>query len=222
MVILRPIDSLFASIYCMSVIKKKKEYFFISPLEYDSIVWQIEGDIFSVKKALIAVSGRLQDCPLVDKTRMTGSRPLEAVPYETLPDLHLDHLSQRNSMLTSLPSSSMSYASGVRPSSIEAERIPTLETKMVQQEVTFKILCANDRVGGVIGKGGAIVRALQNETGAAISIGPPVAECDERLITVAASEVCHSIFFPFFLYPSIQAYLLVISFLMLASSSIES
>ncbi|CAB4289848.1 unnamed protein product [Prunus armeniaca] len=149
---------------------------------------EIEGDIFSVKKALIAVSGRLQDCTLVDKTRMTGSRPLEAVPYESLPDLHLDHLSQRNSMLTSLPSSSMSYASGVRPPSIEAERIPTLETKMVQQEVTFKILCANDRVGGVIGKGGAIVRALQNETGAAISIGPSVAECDERLITVAASE----------------------------------
>ncbi|BFG41265.1 hypothetical protein CerSpe_275400 [Prunus speciosa] len=149
---------------------------------------EIEGDILSVKKALVAVSGRLQDCPPVDKTRMTGSRPLEAVPYETLPDLRLDHLSQRNSMLTSLPSSSMSYASGVRPSSIEAERIPTLETKMVQQEVTFKILCANDRVGGVIGKGGAIVRALQNETGAAISIGPSVAECDERLITVAASE----------------------------------
>lgn len=162
--------------------------------------WQIEGDILSVKKALVAVSGRLQDCPPVDKTRMTGSRPLEPVPYETLPDLRLDHLSQRNSMLTSLPSSSMSYASsGVRTSSIEAERIPTLETKMVQQEVTFKILCANDRVGGVIGKGGAIVRALQNETGAAISIGPSVAECDERLITVAASEVCHSNFFsPFF------------------------
>ncbi|PQM33531.1 KH domain-containing protein [Prunus yedoensis var. nudiflora] len=149
---------------------------------------EIEGDILSVKKALVAVSGRLQDCPPVDKTRMTGNRPLEAVPYETLPDLRLDHLSQRNSMLTSLPSSSMSYVSGVRPSSIEAERIPTLETKMVQQEVTFKILCANDRVGGVIGKGGAIVRALQNETGAAISIGPSVAECDERLITVAASE----------------------------------
>ncbi|PQM35498.1 KH domain-containing protein [Prunus yedoensis var. nudiflora] len=149
---------------------------------------EIEGDILSVKKALVAVSGRLQDCPPVDKTRMTGSRPLEAVPYETLPDLRLDHLSQRNSMLTSLPSSSMSYVSGVRPSSIEAERIPTLETKMIQQEVTFKILCANDRVGGVIGKGGAIVRALQNETGAAISIGPSVAECDERLITVAASE----------------------------------
>ncbi|CAN6543869.1 unnamed protein product [Malus baccata var. baccata] len=145
---------------------------------------EIEGDILAVKKALVAVSGRLQDCPPIDKTRMTGSRP-EAVPRETLPDLRLDQLSQRNSMLN-LPISSMSYATGVRPSSIEAERMPTLETK--QQEVSFRILCANDRIGGVIGRGGSIVRALQNETGASISIAAYVAECDERLITVSASE----------------------------------
>ncbi|KAM1790322.1 hypothetical protein ACFX12_034404 [Malus domestica] len=145
---------------------------------------EIEGDILAVKKALVAVSGCLQDCPPIDKTRMTGSRP-EAVPRETLPDLRLDQLSQRNSMLN-LPISSMSYATGVRPSSIEAERIPTLETK--QQEVSFRILCANDRIGGVIGRRGSIVRALQNETGASISIAASVAECDERLITVSASE----------------------------------
>ncbi|KAM1030503.1 hypothetical protein TB1_033713 [Malus domestica] len=149
----------------------------------DEII-EIEGDILAVKKALVAVSGCLQDCPPIDKTRMTGSRP-EAVPRETLPDLRLDQLSQRNSMLN-LPISSMSYATGVRPSSIEAERIPTLETK--QQEVSFRILCANDRIGGVIGRGGSIVRALQNETGASISIAASVAECDERLITVSASE----------------------------------
>ncbi|KAK9943033.1 hypothetical protein M0R45_008658 [Rubus argutus] len=116
---------------------------------------EIEGDILAVKKALIAVSGRLQDCPPVEKTRMTGSRPIEAVPRETLSDIRVDHVSQRNSMITSLPSSSMGYASGV---------------------------------GGVIGKGGAIVRALQNETGATISVGGSVAECDERLITITASE----------------------------------
>ncbi|XP_024165108.1 KH domain-containing protein HEN4 isoform X2 [Rosa chinensis] len=149
---------------------------------------EIEGDILAVKKALVAVSSRLQDCSPVDKTRMTGSRPIETVPRETLPDIRVDHLSQRNSVISNLPSSSMSYASGVRPPSIEAERISTLDTRTLQQEVTFKILCANDRVGGVIGKGGAIVRALQNETGATISVGGSVAECDERLITVTASE----------------------------------
>lgn len=174
-------------LWCISV---KKRTLFISSLESDSMMWQIEGDILAVKKALIAVSGRLQDCPPVEKTRMSGSRPIEAVPRETLQDIRVDHVSQRNSMITSLPSSSMSYASGVRPPSIEAERIPTLDTRTLQQEVTFKILCANDRVGGVIGKGGAIVRALQNETGATISVGGSVAECDERLITITASEVC--------------------------------
>ncbi|PRQ24476.1 putative K domain-containing protein [Rosa chinensis] len=156
---------------------------FFSSLENDSMMWQIEGDILAVKKALVAVSGHLQDCPPVDKTRMTGSRPIETVPRETLPDIRVDHLSQRNSVISNLPSSAMSYASGVCLPSIEAERISTLDTRTLQQEVTFKILCANDRVGGVIGKGGAIVKALQNETGATISVGGSVAECDERLIT---------------------------------------
>ncbi|KAF3435099.1 hypothetical protein FNV43_RR22186 [Rhamnella rubrinervis] len=157
---------------------------------------ELEGNVLAVKKALVAVSRRLQDCSPVDKTRMVGSRPLEAVPHETLPDLHVEQLSQRNSLLTTLPSSSitlpssssMSYASGARPLSLELDRVPTFEAKSQQQEVVFKILCTNDRVGGVIGKGGSIVRALQNETGAIVSVGAPVVECDERLITITASE----------------------------------
>ncbi|XP_031261613.1 KH domain-containing protein HEN4 isoform X2 [Pistacia vera] len=225
----------------------------------DEIV-EIDGDVLAVKKALIAVSRRLQDCPSVDKTRMIGSksheavplesmhrplevvsqetmrrpieaiphdiirrpleavpqenlrrpleafapetsrrsfetvpletlrRPFEALPQESLPDLHVDLLSQRNSLLSTIPSSSISYASGVHPVSLEADRISTLDTKMQQQEVSFRILCSNDKVGGVIGKGGSIVKALQNETGASISVGSTVADCDERLITVSASE----------------------------------
>lgn len=168
----------------------------------------------AVKKALVAVSRRLQDSAPVDKTRMVGSRPLEAVPHETLPDLRVDQLSQRNSLLPTLPSSSigssMSYASGVRPLSLESDRVPTFDAKSQQQEVVFKILCANDRVGGVIGKGGSIVRALQNETGATISVGAPVADCEERLITIAASEVCHPEFFFSQLSFFMQLYVLVI------------
>ncbi|KAK9988942.1 hypothetical protein SO802_029181 [Lithocarpus litseifolius] len=148
---------------------------------------EIEGDILAVKKALVAVSRRLQDCP-PDKTRMAGSKPLEAVARETLPELRVDHILQRNSGLPTMPSSSISYASGIHPLSVEIDRVPALETSNLYQDVTFKILCSNDRVGGVIGKGGSIVRALQNETGASISVGASIAECDERLITVTASE----------------------------------
>ncbi|KAL5855077.1 hypothetical protein ACOSQ4_004879 [Xanthoceras sorbifolium] len=226
---------------------------------HDEIV-EIEGVVLAVKKALIAVSRCLQECSPVDKTRIIGSRPheaiqqetilrpLEAVPQEiirrpfeamphdtthkpfeavspeilwrpietflpetsrrpfdavpletlrrpfgavsqeTLPDLHVDRLSQQNSVSTTTPSSSISYASGVHPLSLESDRVHPLETKTQQQEVNFRILCSNDRVGGVIGKGGTIIKALQGETGASIAVGATVAACDERLITVTASE----------------------------------
>uniref|UniRef100_A0A5B7BJP2 K Homology domain-containing protein n=1 Tax=Davidia involucrata TaxID=16924 RepID=A0A5B7BJP2_DAVIN len=149
---------------------------------------EIEGDIPAVKKALVDVSRRLQDCPPVDRTKMIGSRPLEAVSHETLPDSRMDLPPQRNSVLPPMPTSSLSYASGGHTVSIEGDRVRTLDTRTQPQEVVFKLLCSNDRVGGVIGKGGTIVKALQNETGASISVGATVADCDERLITVTAME----------------------------------
>lgn len=191
--------------------------------ECDSIVSQIEGDVLAVKKALVAVSLRIQDCPKSDKTRVLGSRHFETVPQETLPvDLHVGHISQRHSVIPTLPSSfvnlpsssinipsssilqtssinlpssSIGYASVVHPLSIESEMVPILNSKTQKREIVFKILCANDKVGGVIGKGGAIVKALQSETGATVSVGAFVAECDERLIMVTASEVCYETIF---------------------------
>lgn len=150
---------------------------------------QIEGDILAVKKALISVSRRLQDCSNVDKINLSGGRPLEVVPQQSLPDPQVDPFLRCGSVLPPGPSNSTSYTSGTLPLSINTERISTLGQKTSQQEVIFKILCSNDRVGGVIGKGGTIVKALQNESGASISFGAPVAECDERLITITASEV---------------------------------
>ncbi|XVF44865.1 hypothetical protein PTKIN_Ptkin02bG0158100 [Pterospermum kingtungense] len=220
---------------------------------------EIEGSVLAVKKALVAVSHCLQDCPLVNKTRVTENktiesvlpetlrrpidvlpretlnrpidllsqetlhRPIEVVPQdplrrpidvvppepfrrhfevvslEALPDLHVDHLSQHSSLVPSvpsIPSSSISFATRVHPLSLESEKASPLDIKMLHQEVVFKILCSSDRVGGVIGKGGAIVKALQNDTGATITIGATITDCDERLITVTASENPESQFSP--------------------------
>ncbi|XVE66618.1 hypothetical protein DITRI_Ditri08aG0092800 [Diplodiscus trichospermus] len=208
---------------------------------------EIEGGVLAVKKALVAVSLRLQDCP-VNKTKIaenrtiesvlpeTLHRPIEVLPQETLrrsievlpretlhrpievvppdplyrfidvvpqdslrrpievvseealPDLHLDHLSQRSSLVPSAPSCSINYATRVLPFSLESEKASPLDTKTLPQEVIFKILCSNDRVGSVIGKGGAVIRALQSDTGASITVGATVTDCDERLVTVTASE----------------------------------
>ncbi|KAH8484148.1 hypothetical protein H0E87_028539 [Populus deltoides] len=169
---------------------------------------EIEGDVSAVKKGLVAVSRCLQDCQPVDKTRVTNSKPAEAVSRVSLSDvrveIHPRHsavlptiaqnslvlptIPQHSLGLPTIPKSSINYASRVHPLSLESDRVVTPDTNIPQKQVVFRILCTTDRIGGVIGKGGNIVRALQNETGAAISVGPTVAECDERLITVTASE----------------------------------
>ncbi|XP_021626314.1 KH domain-containing protein HEN4 isoform X2 [Manihot esculenta] len=149
---------------------------------------EIEGDVLAVKKALVAVSRCLQDCQPVDKTRMISRKPAEAIPAEPAPGGRVDFLSQHNLVPPTMPSSTTSYASGSLSLSLKSDRLPSLDANSLQQEVVFRILCSNDRVGGVIGKGGTIIKALQNETGASITIGATVAECDERLITVAALE----------------------------------
>jgi poly(rC)-binding protein 2/3/4 len=45
-------------------------------------------------------------------------------------------------------------------------------------------------VGGLIGKGGATIRALQSETGASVKVIDPVPDSDERVIVISAREVC--------------------------------
>ncbi|KAL5174877.1 RNA-binding KH domain-containing protein RCF3 [Glycine soja] len=168
----------------------------------DEIV-EIEGQLTSVKKALIAVSHRLQDCPPPDRTKMTGSRHYEvvqsetfSVPLESLTNLHIDHHLQRSSTLSTLSNRSNGNASGAHKLSAEVNRVSALDPKAYQQEVTFRIICSNDRVGAVIGKGGSIVRALQNESGAIISVGPSLVECEDRLVTITASENPESTYSP--------------------------
>ncbi|XP_048231498.1 KH domain-containing protein HEN4 isoform X4 [Ricinus communis] len=149
---------------------------------------EIEGDILSVKKALIAVSRCLQDCQPVDKPRVGSSKYFEAVPQEPLPEMRVEIAPQRNIMVPTMQNNAVSCAPVPHNFLLETDRVPSLDMKLFQQEVVFKILCPNDMVGGVIGKGGTIIKALQNETGASITIGATIAESDERLITVIASE----------------------------------
>ncbi|KAJ4832802.1 hypothetical protein Tsubulata_044944 [Turnera subulata] len=146
-------------------------------------VIEIEGEISAVKNGLVAVSRCLQDCQLSNKTRVSG-------PQEPLPQVRVEIPAQYNPAAPMLSSSSISYAPMMaRPLSLDSDRVSTMESKATQQQqVIFRILCSNDRIGSVIGKGGSIIKGLQSETGAGITIGNTVADCDERLITVTASE----------------------------------
>lgn len=152
-------------------------------------LWQIEGDVAGVKKALIAISFCLQDFVQSEKAKISGTRNPETMVHQTSSDFHVDPLPQRNTALSATPSNSIGFAPGTYSSPVDVDSVSSTEAKAIYQEVSYRILCSNDRVGGVIGKGGAIVKALQNESGALISVGPSLSDCDDRLITITASEV---------------------------------
>lgn len=129
----------------------------------------MEGDILAIKKALITVSRCLQARPYAHKAKMVVGRPHPAVSREPMPNGHMD-----------LPSVSSN-----------GDTSPSMDSGASQQEVVFRILCSNDKVGSVIGKSRTIIQALKNESGASITIGASVSDCDERLITITAMEVCY-------------------------------
>ncbi|RDX79416.1 RNA-binding KH domain-containing protein RCF3, partial [Mucuna pruriens] len=54
--------------------------------------------------------------------------------------------------------------------------------------VVFRLLCPVSRIGSVIGKGGAIISQIRQETGVKVKIEEAVPGCDERVITISGSE----------------------------------
>ncbi|XP_052878096.1 KH domain-containing protein At4g18375-like isoform X2 [Gossypium arboreum] len=54
-------------------------------------------------------------------------------------------------------------------------------------DTVYCILCPSRKIGGVIGKGGNIVKALRQETRAKITVGDSVLGCDERVVVIYSS-----------------------------------
>ncbi|RZC28091.1 RNA-binding KH domain-containing protein RCF3 isoform B [Glycine soja] len=66
------------------------------------------------------------------------------------------------------------------------------DSKGAEHEVVFRLLCSNNVAGSVIGKRGAIVRALESKTGASIIFAAPLSEHAERIVTISAVESLES------------------------------
>lgn len=54
-------------------------------------------------------------------------------------------------------------------------------------DTVYRILCPSRKIGGVIGKGGNIVKALREETQAKITVADSVSGSDERVILIYSS-----------------------------------
>jgi hypothetical protein len=57
------------------------------------------------------------------------------------------------------------------------------------KEFSLRVVCPTGNIGGVIGKGGAIINQIRQESGAVIKVDSSTAEGDDCLITISSKEV---------------------------------
>ena len=55
-------------------------------------------------------------------------------------------------------------------------------------DAVFRILCPASKIGSVIGKGGSIIKALRQESGAKIKIADAIPGVDERVIIISSTD----------------------------------
>lgn len=165
-------------------------------LPTDEVV-QIMGDVTAVKKALLAVSDRLRENPPRDRENVPTTRPVGHLPQGSgIP--HGDIFSRKNpSVMQGARFPGVGSGGGIDyhskgPSSVSMmhETGPNMRQRVhPQEEITFRLLCSNDKVGGIIGKAGTIIQGLQRDTGADIKIADSVPEEDERVVIISASAL---------------------------------
>lgn len=65
---------------------------------------------------------------------------------------------------------------------------PPPPLKMLPNETIFHVLCVGSNIGGIIGKGGSVIKPTRQETGAKIRIEEGVLDYEERVIVIVAPE----------------------------------
>ncbi|CAN8283915.1 unnamed protein product [Cochlearia groenlandica] len=153
---------------------------------------QITGDVLAVKKALVMVSTALQNCPPLNGY----PPPLCTKAYDSSiegnsEDPHSEFFPDQR--CSSLPNASETAATTRHlPPSRYREGNGFDGSKNKERKVVFKLICTTVAAGGIIGKQGTIIRAMQNETGASISIGDPLKLSGDRVVTISARESLES------------------------------
>ncbi|KAG8377422.1 hypothetical protein BUALT_Bualt08G0031300 [Buddleja alternifolia] len=129
---------------------------------------QISGSLEAVKKALLLVSQQLlENCP----------RNQDSFSENTVgPAPRQDRF----------PPSNRSFHGHGAPHSSGFHHVRELDRVNFPPDVlSFRVLCSEEKVGGVIGKGGSIVKALQHETGCEIKVLEGGPDSEERIIVIS-------------------------------------
>ncbi|OVA15760.1 K Homology domain [Macleaya cordata] len=151
----------------------------------DELIQQITGNFSAVRKALLSVSSCLQENSRTDATNSAATKPSGSVLWGSGMPGQVDQFPSRG-----YPSGShaLDYHSRGYSSIPGSESIGASHRKIPEEEVVYRLLCHLDKVGSLIGKGGSIIRALQNDTGASIKIADAAPDSDERVVLISARE----------------------------------
>ncbi|KAH9624538.1 hypothetical protein KSS87_017748 [Heliosperma pusillum] len=133
---------------------------------------QIAGNFHAVKKALLMVSSFLHEHSISETCQGAN---MTAQP---------DSFSHRGSH------ASDHHSRGFLTSSASENFAPN-HRMVPEEDVMFKLLCPMEKTGNLIGKGGFVVRGIENETGASIKINEAITpDSDERVVIISAREAC--------------------------------
>lgn len=159
---------------------------------------QISGNPAVAKRALYEVSTILHQNPRKDKTPSNVTIPYGAHGFhplgptmENMPPPGKLMWSQRNPSSHGPPPMPWMGGYDNEPSGFGRSglnSVPAPHGGEAPSEFSMKIMCSAAKIGGVIGKGGFIVKQLQQDTGASIHVEDESAESDERVIRVSCFE----------------------------------
>ncbi|KAJ6739922.1 RNA-BINDING KH DOMAIN-CONTAINING PROTEIN [Salix purpurea] len=139
----------------------------------DQLIQITGSSTVAVKKAVIDVTSCLQDCTPYEKDEVGLSLGTVRRRSGSPGDPHAEFFPHLCSLLPTYSGNIATDGDNKKPNE--------------QLQVQFRMICSHGAAGSIIGKGGSIVRALQNETGASITLAP-ITNSADRLVTVSASE----------------------------------
>ncbi|XP_039018525.1 RNA-binding KH domain-containing protein RCF3-like isoform X2 [Hibiscus syriacus] len=143
---------------------------------------QITGEFDAVRKALQSVSQQLIENPPQDHDSFPLNTTGQASQsFGPRPEVHPppNH---------SLSSQGAPFAAGPWDVELQSPLPPRIRDRMMPslEMLTFRLLCLNDKVGAVIGKGGSIIKTLKQETGCDIKVVEAIPDCEDRIVIISS------------------------------------
>ena len=150
---------------------------------------QITGGVVSARKAIQLVSQLLIDNPPRDPFPATKAPGPSSHQFAPIPRAEarptVQYLPPQGPPFPNRPYD----AADIPPFPKFLERIGPGQIQGASEQLMFRLLCSNDKVGSVIGRGGSIIRSLQHETGCDIKILETTPETDDRIIVISSPAV---------------------------------